>query len=275
MTSAWWVIGLVLAMGLFAVITAMVAPFGWKRWRALTGLLQLILLQGIMIIGLANWGLLGGAIIGGLAALVAALLATTSLTNRLADRLMSRYGWAVNKRLLSWTWLDSFVDKRPPAQRLRITSITDLRSLIEASKSLTANERHMIEAAMTLDRLKVGDVMKPLSAMESVRVEDAVGPLLLDELYRTRQTLFPVIDNESISGYVQLSRLVEARRPAQTVRSVMVAPIVKIHHDLSVVDACQTMLKEGVLLAYIDDGAKGGLVTLESLFLAVLGKDGR
>ena len=59
---------------------------------------------------------------------------------------------------------------------------------------LSQKERMTIVAAMEFKNLKVSDVMTPREKITFVNVRDFLGPLMLDKLYRSGSSMFPVVD---------------------------------------------------------------------------------
>lgn len=113
-------------------------------------------------------------------------------------------------------WLDPKLDKyRPKIQTKTIQPYTpqtleDFVKLIQRTpKSIFSSaDRVRLAAIMDLRSQTVGDLMTPKSQMITVQKDEVLGPLVLDKLYKSGLTDFPVIDNkEKIIGILHTDSL--------------------------------------------------------------------
>lgn len=74
---------------------------------------------------------------------------------------------------------------------------------------LSDKERAMIVASMQFKNLKVSDVMIPREKIMFVKEDDFLGPLMLDKLYHSGMTQFPVLDKtgRQIVGSISTEKL--------------------------------------------------------------------
>ena len=73
---------------------------------------------------------------------------------------------------------------------------------------LSDQDRSRIAAIMNFDNKKVKDLMVPKKDMVFVNAKDVLGPLVLDKLYKSGFTNFPVIDNnEKVKGIIHTEAL--------------------------------------------------------------------
>ncbi len=73
---------------------------------------------------------------------------------------------------------------------------------------LSSRDRSRIAAIMSFDDRKVESIMIPKSKMVFVNAEEILGPLVLDKLYKSGFTNFPVVDNsDKVKGIIHTEAL--------------------------------------------------------------------
>lgn len=73
---------------------------------------------------------------------------------------------------------------------------------------LSKKDRARIAAVMSFDDRIVADLMTPKSQMVFVNAKDFLGPLMLDKLYKSGFTNFPVVDNHNhVKGVIHTEAL--------------------------------------------------------------------
>lgn len=73
---------------------------------------------------------------------------------------------------------------------------------------LSSRDRQIIAAAMSFSTFPVRRLMLPKSEMTFVKEDDVLGPLMLDQLYQSGFSHFPVLDhNGQISGVIATDSL--------------------------------------------------------------------
>ncbi|MBR3252711.1 hypothetical protein IKF84_01410 [Candidatus Saccharibacteria bacterium] len=73
---------------------------------------------------------------------------------------------------------------------------------------LNKKDRSRIAAVMSFDDRIVADLMTPKSQMVFVNSKDFLGPLMLDKLYKSGFTNFPVVDNHNhVKGIIHTEAL--------------------------------------------------------------------
>ena len=73
---------------------------------------------------------------------------------------------------------------------------------------LSDQDRSRIAAVMSFEDRKVEDLMVPKSKIVFVNAKDVLGPLVLDKLYKSGFTNFPVVDNnEKVQGIIHTEAL--------------------------------------------------------------------
>ncbi len=73
---------------------------------------------------------------------------------------------------------------------------------------LSAKDRSRIAAIMNFDNRSVQDLMVPKASMVFVNAKEILGPLVLDKLYKSGFTNFPVVDNkDKVKGVIHTEAL--------------------------------------------------------------------
>lgn len=73
---------------------------------------------------------------------------------------------------------------------------------------LSKKDRNRIAAIMSFDSRIIADLMVPKSQMVFVNTKDFLGPLMLDRLYKSGFTNFPVVDNHNhVKGIIHTEAL--------------------------------------------------------------------
>lgn len=89
-------------------------------------------------------------------------------------------------------------------------NLKDFIALIKRTPLTVINnrDRSRIAAVMSFDERIVADLMVPKTEMVFVNVKDFLGPLMLDKLYKSGFTNFPVVDNkEHVKGIIHTEAL--------------------------------------------------------------------
>ncbi len=115
-------------------------------------------------------------------------------------------------------WLDPKLEKyrkhtqAKPTKPLKYTP-KDLNDFIDVLKRtprdiLSDTDRARIAAIMSFDDHKVQDLMVPKSDLVFVKSTEILGPLVLDKLYKSGFTHFPVVDSRNkVKGIIHTEAL--------------------------------------------------------------------
>ena len=110
-------------------------------------------------------------------------------------------------------WIDPKLQKyRPKKAEVKYTpkTLEDFIGVIQRTPKnvLSSNDRARIAAAMSFDERKVSDIMVKKNDMVFVNEKDFLGPLMLDKLYKSGFTNFPVVDNSNkVKGIIHTEAL--------------------------------------------------------------------
>ena len=115
-------------------------------------------------------------------------------------------------------WLDPKLEKyREKKSQPKITpthySPKTLEDFIDVIKYtpksiISTKDRNRIAAAMNFDNRTVQDLMTKKDQMIFVNQQEVLGPLILDKLYKSGFTIFPVVDNKhKVKGIIHTDSL--------------------------------------------------------------------
>lgn len=110
-------------------------------------------------------------------------------------------------------WIDPRLDKyriKKPEVKYTPKNIEDFVAVLKRTpKSVLGDkERARIAAVMSFDERKIDNLMVPKSQMVFVNEKDFLGPLMLDKLYKSGFTNFPVVDNyNKVKGVIHTEAL--------------------------------------------------------------------
>lgn len=107
--------------------------------------------------------------------------------------------------------LDKYRPKRPTAQpKYTPTTLADFIGVLRRTPKsiLSSRDRDRIAAIMSFDSRIVADLMIPKSKMIFVSSNEVLGPLVLDKLYKSGFTNFPVVDaKDKVLGIIHTEAL--------------------------------------------------------------------
>ena len=101
-------------------------------------------------------------------------------------------------------------NKNTPAHKYTPKTLEDFISVLQRTPRsiLSSQDRGRIAAIMSFDNRTVANLMIPKSQMVFVSNKEILGPLVLDKLYKSGFTNFPVIDNkEKVVGIIHTEAL--------------------------------------------------------------------
>ncbi len=171
-----------------------------------------------------------------------------------------------------------FISEGLPSSTRKVDSREELQDMITHSvAALTDIERQVIVNALEFNDKKVSTIMTVRKEIDTIKKDEFLGPLVLDELHTIGHSRLPVIDKDidHIVGVLHLDDLLslDVKRSA-TVEKLMDSKVVYIHKDETLEQTLAMFLKaRNHLLIVIDDAAKTvGLVTLEDTVEALIGR---
>lgn len=216
-----------------------------------------------------------------ISALLVLFLETISRNNFVANQSQKLYEPYEDKliRIVNgWKWLDWFTGWTTNVTNDRqIASKAELINLAEHSHGvLSRDELSRLRSSLLLDEREVRDVMTPVSVVETAQVNDTLGPLVLDGLYKTGHSRFPVIDTDihHVVGMLYLHDLVDLKSAKKTVKSSMDPHVFYIHENQSLQRALHGFLRTRRHLFIVVNEYREtvGVLSLEDVIEELLGK---
>ncbi len=169
--------------------------------------------------------------------------------------------------------------RRPVTFHTGIFERADLIELIEQQKGLPDSRIPVDELAMVLHSLSFGEktvesIMVPKRAVKTIGEQDLIGPILMDELYESTYSRFPVVGDEpdELTGILHLRDMVAARSGGM-VRDVMKPNVHYIHEEQRLYQVLHAFLttKQSLFVVIDSDERYVGIVTIEDVLEQVIG----
>jgi len=156
----------------------------------------------------------------------------------------------------------------------------DLAELLERQKGqadsrISSSEIALLQHALTFGDKLVLEVLIPKRVVKMVPANEAIGPILMDELAKSGHSRFPVYgeSKDDIVGILYLHDLVGARKTG-TVADVMSHKLTYVHEECSLYQTLQAFLKTKQHLFLVVNGFEElvGIITIEDVLEQMLGK---
>ena len=126
------------------------------------------------------------------------------------DRFLSKISSLKEEQSNSSSSQDNFNQKPKVVEPYAPKNLTDFIGVIKRTPLSVIDKkgRARIAAVMSFDDRIVADLMIPKSEMVFVNAKDFLGPLMLDRLYKSGFTNFPVVDNKDhVKGVIHTEAL--------------------------------------------------------------------
>lgn len=185
------------------------------------------------------------------------------------------YDWTVEH---ATPVLRLFAQPQSHGYDMQLNSREELTMLLEASPGiLTRDEERRLEASFGFDKQTVASIMTPRSMICAIDEQEALGPLVLDELYKTGHSRFPVYrgDLDHMVGMLYLRDLVDTKRSTEVARTAMHAKVYFIRDDHTLSQALKGFLTthQHVFVVINKYRETVGLLSLEDVMEVLLGQN--
>ncbi len=169
---------------------------------------------------------------------------------------------------------DRFIEEQPVT--LTRTELNHMLSaVVPADTDLSPDELRIVKHALTFGDKTVHDIMTPRSVIASVREDDVLSPLLLDELHQSGHSRFPVLsqDGGDAAGILYIRDLVDLKSHSK-VGELMHKPVQFVNETRELDHVLQAFLrtKQHLFLVVNSFAEITGLVTIEDVVEQILGK---
>lgn len=176
-------------------------------------------------------------------------------------------------------WLNSFGSWRSEKVSTKAYSREEFSEILDSSKNIfSKNEFKLIKNALVFENKTVKSIMTPRSMIDSIPVDELLGPITLSDLHKTGHSRFPVIDKDidHIVGmlYVRDLLVVDGTKNSSRVSDVMDKTVCFVHEDQTIDQALAAFLKTKKLLFVVINEFREtvGLLSLEDVLEALLGQ---
>jgi CBS domain containing-hemolysin-like protein len=248
---------------------------------SLQKVLTAILMVLFVLLAVATLGWLWGAIAATLVALEYGALASMPFIRNSSTRLYGRNEPAIldfinrHRHIVRWLRFTT-----PVSQDTRIESKQELEHLITSSQNvLSEQEKQLIVGGLRFEEKLVSEIMTPKSVVDTIKKNEILGPLVLDDLHKTGHSRFPVIDEDidHIVGVLYVKDVLTLdtnRRHTAKVESAMTKKVFYIRDDHNLSQALSAFLStHHHLFVVINEFRETvGILTLEDTLEALLGR---
>jgi CBS domain containing-hemolysin-like protein len=267
----WWVVS-VLLVAVLAISLSMSVPLGQRRLQAILRIVQIsmaVLLTSIFIV-LFGWS---GTLLVLITLVAVMAVSHVRPIHFVSTAVYKKFVLASMPWIARQNWLDHFSERTPIGKKIGLETYDELRSVIDNAPFLRHDESSMLDALLVSRDMTARDCMIPIDAIKTISSGEVVGPLLLDELHRSRQTIFVVVDKaDKIVGTVHLSHLIEMTHVSSNIKHVMQPNVLRVHPNVPLRQLIDTMVTQNTWLVIVNDGDDIGTITLEALTSTLLGK---
>ena len=238
-----------------------------------------LLLVVTILLSVVSWGWVVGVIVGVLVVLCYGAIARTKPVRQVSKMLYRRISsyviWLVQRISPG---LRVLRDYTPQDTVMKVSSKEELLHIAKESVGvLSANERQLLVSGLTFSDRLVSEVMTPRSVVDTVKKTELLGPLTLDELYKTGHSRLPVIDGDidHIIGVLYIQDLLTATsRKTPTAAEAMESKVFYIREDHTLQHALSAFLRTHHHLFIVVNEYREtvGVVSLEDVIEALLGR---
>ena len=145
----------------------------------------------------------------------------------------------------------------------------------QADNRITQEHLELVRRALYFDDTLASDVVTKRSDLRLVKADDAIGPILLEELHKSGQDGFVVYDDaaEGAVGTLRLQDAVKARQGGK-VHEVMQNNLCYVHEDFNLREVQQALSSSGQQIAVVLNTFEEmvGAITLADLTRQLFGE---
>lgn len=205
----------------------------------------------------------------------------TGMGETIARKLSPVLAWLLNYLHPLLERIGNFLFRHRHFQvRTQLYEKDDLVELLEKQKGepdnrIAAADIAVVQHALTFGDKRVSDVHVPQRVVVRVSVDEPIGPKLMDDLYQSGYSRFPVYEGDitTIVGTLYLKDLVGRDRKGR-VRDVMRSQVYYVHEDFTLQEALQAFLKTKHHLFIVVNSFEEfvGILTIEDILEQIIGK---
>lgn len=245
--------------------------------RAVASLCLVIL--SVISVYLFNWA--AGLILSIIIALEIGAVARIGLWQKYSQQLYEKYEPLILTTIERHQVILSLIRSVSPAvgdSRVIESKEELLEMVAQSSGAISSSEKKLITNGLKFNDMKVEEIMTPRSMIESVPMNELLGPLVLDDLHKKGYSRFPVIDGDidHVVGMLRIQDLLTIDRKAKSHRAetVMSKDVYYIRENQTLQHALAAFLKtQHHLFIVVNEFRETvGLLSLEDVIEALLGQ---
>lgn len=204
----------------------------------------------------------------------------TGISTRITQALTPAVVWLLHKLDPLLYGLARPVTKHYVGGHSGIYELQDLLDLLDLQSQqpdsrITTEEIGLIRQVLTFGDRKVRDVLRPRAKVKSVALGDTVGPVLLDELHASGQTVFPVKKTPRSKEIVASLHLGDVGiHSTGTVEEYVTQGVKYVNEGDSLSDALHEFFQTKQQLFVVIDAHEEyvGVITLEDILFELAGR---
>lgn len=246
------------------------------------GFFQLVsVLCIVVMIGLvqAVFGWLIGLSVAGILLLLVGPLTRVSVIHLLAHRsysLIERYVKQLTAHARMGRFLRWFRYGEDVAQKeYGVGSRAELEFMLQHTHVVNARVRKMLLQAMVFPEIGVDAALTPRRNMVTVEKAEVLGPKRLDELHKTGEDFFLVVDRrtDKALGVLAAHSIMNTRRQDELTAEEMVEPVLRVEEAELLDTILGRFLREKRHLGIVVNKSKEitGVITIEAIIAQLLG----
>jgi len=248
---------------------------------SLQKVLSALLLVITVLLSVVDFGWLIGVIVAMIIALEYGAVAKFKLIRNLSQKLYLRVEKSVLKFIADFPVVFKFLRSFPTDLNIpvsRIDSRQELQHLVsESGTVLTSDEKKLIINSLSFNDQQVSTVMTPRGMIDSIKKEEFLGPLILDDLHKIGHSRLPVIDGDidHVVGILHLRGLLALDiKRSTTAEKAMEPKVYYIRQDQALDKALAAFLRTRHHLFIVVNEYREtvGLLTLEDVLEALIGR---
>ncbi len=154
---------------------------------------------------------------------------------------------------------DRFHSRNSPQNHTKIYEKDDLVELLklqgrQVDNRIAEGDLKLAAQALSFKDKKVSDVMVPARKVKWVAGKESIGPMVMDELHKTNQIRFPVVDevvksgNPKVLGALYLDDLLKHLEDKGKLRDIMHPGAAYINESCNLETALHAFLQSGIYL---------------------------
>lgn len=245
--------------------------------RSFQFIIRTLLVTAFITYTVVVYGVLNGILIGTVAVLCLPLAFRSSFVCKWADKLRDMVlPWLKKTVLTLKPFLRLFRERDYATDDITLHSQDELLDLLKRSPGIVSrDELERLVASLAFDQKKVADIMTPRSMISAVPLGETLGPLVLDELFKTGHSRFPVFDGDldHMAGMLYLHDLLDLRRGSQPAKKAMQTKVYFVREDRDLSHALHGFLTTKHHLFVVVNAYREtvGLLSLEDVMETLLG----